>query len=101
MTAFQSMCEKVPDVEAFRAFLADPAVKAKIDAGRKLTGYHRIIFEATGYIDRADLDEIEDTMRHVIFHSTLDWQSRRVFCDGAREAVEVCLALGRIGPSPL
>jgi hypothetical protein len=35
------------------------------------------------------LDEVEDLMRNVIFHSTLDWQSKRVFDKGAREAKAV------------
>ena len=32
------------------------------------------------------LDKVEDFMRNDIFHSTLDWQSKRVFDKGAREA---------------
>jgi len=34
----------------------------------------------------ADVAEIEDCMRHVIFHSTLDWQTKRQFDRGARDA---------------
>jgi hypothetical protein len=34
----------------------------------------------------ADVAEIEDTMRQVIFHSTLDWQTSRQFNKGARDA---------------
>jgi hypothetical protein len=54
-----------------------------------MRGYHLIIHEATGVTDVADLDEIEDTMRHAVFHSTLDWQTREQLHQGAREAWEV------------
>jgi len=30
--------------------------------------------------------EVEDIMRHDIFHSTLDWQTREQFAEGARQA---------------
>lgn len=33
-----------------------------------------------------DVAEIDDAMRHVIFHSTLDWLSASQFRSGAREA---------------
>ena len=58
-----------------------------------LRGYAKSISEATGVTDPEDLAEIEDTMRHVIFHSTLDWQDRATFDKGAREAWEVVQAL--------
>lgn len=51
-----------------------------------LRGYAAAIAEAIGTTDRATLTEVEDTMRHVIFHSTLDWQSAEEFRQGAREA---------------
>jgi hypothetical protein len=51
-----------------------------------MTGYAALIAEATGVTDPADLREIEDVMRHDVFHSTLDWQSRDVFIAGAVEA---------------
>jgi len=34
----------------------------------------------------ADVTDIEDIMRHTIFHSTLDWQTARQFNKGARDA---------------
>lgn len=52
----------------------------------ELRGYAATIAEAIGTTDRATLAEVEDTMRHVIFHSTLDWQSAEEFKQGAREA---------------
>lgn len=51
--------------------------------------YATIITEGTGVTDAEDLAEIEDTMRHVIFHSTLDWQTREQLQIAAREAWEV------------
>lgn len=52
----------------------------------KLAGYAACISEATGVTDPHVLDQIEDTMRHTIFHSTLDWQTEEQFERGAREA---------------
>jgi hypothetical protein len=49
-------------------------------------GYERVINEATGVTDPETLAEIEDLMRNVIFHSTLDWQTREQLHQGAREA---------------
>jgi hypothetical protein len=54
-----------------------------------LRGYAKSISEATGVANPEDLAEIEDAMRHTIFHSTLDWQDRATFDKGAREAWEV------------
>lgn len=51
-----------------------------------LRGYALAIHNATGVRSPAVLEEIQDTMRHVIFHSTLDWQDRRTFDKRAREA---------------
>lgn len=39
----------------------------------------------------ADAVEIEELMRNVIFHSTLDWQTKAQFRRGALEANEVLL----------
>lgn len=56
---------------------------------QQFKGYHATIHEATGVTDIEDLEEIEDTMRHIIFHSTLDWQARDQLKQGAVEAWEV------------
>lgn len=53
---------------------------------RALSGYQALMAEATGVTDPGMLDRIEDTMRHVVFHSTLDWQDRETLMKGAREA---------------
>jgi hypothetical protein len=45
------------------------------------------------------LEEIEDCMRHTIFHSTLDWQTREQFDQGARDAVEVLIETGELQPT--
>ncbi len=50
-----------------------------------------MIRKATG-CDAGDVDEVESLMRDVVFHSTLDWQSREQFDDGARQAYDVLKA---------
>ena len=54
----------------------------------QLRGYQKQIFEATK-CKPEDAAEIEELMRDVIFHSTLDWQTKAQFNKGAREAKEV------------
>lgn len=54
-----------------------------------MTHYQNLISEATGVTDAKDLADIEDSMRNDIFHSTLDWQTRPQFIEGARQAWEV------------
>lgn len=51
--------------------------------------YHKVITEATGVTNFNDLEEIEDTMRHCIFHSTLNWQTRAQLKKAAREGWDV------------
>jgi hypothetical protein len=53
--------------------------------------YAAIIAGAIGTNDPAVLTEVEDLMRHTIFHSTLDWQSRALLEKGAREAYGIYL----------
>ena len=53
-----------------------------------MSTYRDTIKRATGCTD-ADAVRIEDVMRNVIFHSTLDWQAREELEEGARLAVEV------------
>lgn len=55
----------------------------------KRTGYQELIQEATGVTDLEHIERIEDTMRHVIFHSTLNWQTREQLIQGAREALQI------------
>lgn len=64
-----------------------------------LKGYALIIHEATGRTAATDLGVIEDCMRHTIFHSTLDWQTRAQLHAGAVDAVWVLLALGQLEPA--
>lgn len=52
---------------------------------KSLTAYQRDIIEATDCRPE-DAEEIEDYMRNVIFHSTLDWQSRSQFNRAAKIA---------------
>jgi len=53
-----------------------------------MSRYRDIIKGATGCTD-VQASEIEDCMRNVIFHSTLDWQSCSELEEAARMAVEV------------
>lgn len=53
----------------------------------ELKGYAKSIVDDTG-CDPSDAEEIEEIMRHDIFHSTLDWQSKAEFKKGAIEAYE-------------
>lgn len=55
----------------------------------KLIGYQALIQEATGVTDLDHIKRIEDTMRHGIFHSNLDWQTRERQEQGAREALQI------------
>ena len=59
----------------------------------QLKGYAKMIEEATGVTDEKKLAKIEDVMRNVIFHSTLDWQSKQEFNEGALAALEVVNAM--------
>lgn len=59
----------------------------------KLTGYNAIIAEAIGDQPIEVLESVQDIMRHDIFHSTLDWQTREQLKDAAREGFQVHLAL--------
>lgn len=52
--------------------------------------YEQQIIAATG-CDPQVATILEDTMRHIIFHSTLNWQSKEQFDKGAREAYDVYL----------
>lgn len=51
--------------------------------------YHQIITEATGITNAEHVKLIEDCMRHDIFHSTLDWQTREELEYAARDAVDM------------
>jgi len=57
--------------------------------GNPIKGYALTIHEATGILHRETLDEIEETMRRDVFHSTLDWQTREQLQDAARQAYEL------------
>ena len=54
----------------------------------KLNHYQQAIVKATK-CKPEDAAEIEDLMRGVIFHSTLDWQTKAQFNNGARQAKEL------------
>jgi hypothetical protein len=54
-----------------------------------MTLYKEIIKEATGLTDMKAIAEVEDCMRNDIFHSTLDWQTKRQLMKAAKEAVYI------------
>jgi hypothetical protein len=54
-----------------------------------MSHYHHTISEATGVTNVQDLEDIEDSMRHDIFHSTLDWQTKAQLTKAAREGWEI------------
>lgn len=54
-----------------------------------LSVYQELIQDATGVTDLEHIERIEDTMRNVVFHSTLNWQTREQLEQGAREALQV------------
>lgn len=54
-----------------------------------MTFYQELISQAIGVSDLKVIEEVEDLMRNVIFHSTLDWQSREQLVQGAIEAKQV------------
>ena len=61
-----------------------------------MSSYREIIRQATG-CGNTKAAKVEDVMRNVIFHSTLDWQTREELEHAARLAVEILreLALSR------
>jgi len=62
-----------------------------------MPGYHDVIIEAIGPQPVATIEKVEDLMRHIIFHSTLDWQTREQLHQGAREALELMVVAKREG----
>lgn len=61
--------------------------RLKYSTGESMRGYHDIISLATGIVERDTLEKLEDIMRNVIFHSTLDWQTKDQLMDAAKEAL--------------
>jgi hypothetical protein len=53
-----------------------------------MTFYEAEIKKATNCKD-SEISEIEDIMRNIVFHSTLDWQSKKQFKNGAIEAYAI------------
>ncbi len=87
-----------------KATVKKPVAKKKATAKKEdkpeLRGYSKSISEATGVTDQETLDKLEDYMRHEIFHSTLDWQTKAEFNKGAREALEMHKEIEKQGPQP-
>jgi len=57
--------------------------------GENMTqAYQEMIMEDTG-CSTSDAIMVEDIMRNKVFHSTLDWQTRTQFRQGARKAYQL------------
>ena len=52
--------------------------------------YQEQIVKATG-CKESEAEDLEEIMRQDIFHSTLDWQTKKQYNKGAREAYELYL----------
>lgn len=59
-----------------------------IAKGKTMSAYEQLIIKDTG-CNAGDAAMIEDIMRNEIFHSTLDWQTRAQFRQGARKAAKI------------
>ena len=57
-----------------------------------MSHYSKLITEATGETNPQRVADIEESMRHDVFHSTLDWQSADQLRQGAKIAVEILAA---------
>ncbi len=55
--------------------------------------YQSIISESTGVTNEKTLAELEDIMRHDIFHSTLDWKTRAQLGKAAKTALQIKMEL--------
>jgi hypothetical protein len=86
--------QKITKVKPARVKVVKPAKAKKEKEKPKHKGYNGLISEATGVTDSDKLEEIEEIMRHEIFHSTLDWQTKEEFDKGAKEAHELLKAWG-------
>ena len=58
-----------------------------------MSHYSKLITEATGETDPKRVAEIEESMRHDVFHSTLDWQAKDHLRWGAKQAVAILATL--------
>ena len=58
-----------------------------------MSHYSKFITEETGETDPKRLADIEELMRHDVFHSTLDWQSADQLRQGAKQAVAILATL--------
>jgi hypothetical protein len=63
-----------------------------------LSGYLELIIGAVG-CSTEEAVRIEEFMRDVVFHSTLDWQTRSALEEGARIAHAALRQLGRNLPA--
>lgn len=53
---------------------------------KTLAGYAKSISDATGIVDSAKLEMVENYMRNCYFNSTLDWVDAKTFRKAAKES---------------
>lgn len=53
---------------------------------KTLVGYAKSISDATGLVDSAKLEMVENYMRNCYFNSTLDWVDAKTFRKAAKES---------------
>ena len=53
-----------------------------------MTIYTDLISEATGLSDPDKIQQVEGYMRHIYFHSTLNWQTEQQLITAARESAQ-------------
>jgi hypothetical protein len=59
--------------------------------GYEMTFYESLIANSTGLSDIEKIRKVESYMRHIYFHSTLDWQELDALAIAAKEsAAELC-----------
>ena len=59
-----------------------------------MTIYSELITQATGITDPDKVEQIEGYMRHIYFHSTLNWQTAAELTQAAKESAADLNAIG-------
>jgi hypothetical protein len=90
LKAIESICCYVYNAVP-SALVGSPERYAKHIANAKMKTHADFIMEATG-CQREEVSKIYDVMRHGIFHSTLDWQTREQIDEAAVLAFSVIKA---------
>lgn len=59
-----------------------------------MTVYEELIAKATGLTEKSKIEQVENYMRHIYFHSTLNWQTGAQLRKAARESAKDLEMLG-------